>query len=101
MNTIKLVLHVDQADRWPAALNNLTNLNHDYPEAEIRVVVNGAGVYAFLGSTDLTTKLTEASGRQVAFEVCANALREHAIDPAILPGWARVVPAGVVALAEA
>ena len=101
MNTIKLVLHVDQADRWPAALNNLTNLTRDYPDAEIRVVANGAGVYAFLGSTDLTTRLAEASGKQVAFQVCANALREHAIDPAHLPGWATVVPAGVVALAEA
>ncbi|GAA5534014.1 DsrE family protein [Deinococcus aluminii] len=101
MSDLKLVLHVDQADRWPAALTNLANLTRDYPDADVRVVANGAGVYAFLGDTDLLGKMRQASEHQVRFEVCANALHEHAIDPGQLPDWAQVVPAGVVALAEA
>jgi intracellular sulfur oxidation DsrE/DsrF family protein len=36
MAELKLVLHVDQADHWPAAFGNLNNLTRDYPDAEIR-----------------------------------------------------------------
>lgn len=53
MAELKLVLHVDQADHWPAAFGNLNNLTRDYPDAEIRVVANGAGIYAFVGQSDL------------------------------------------------
>lgn len=100
MSTLKLVFHVNQADRWPAALANLTNLTRDYPDAAARVVTNGTGVYALLGNSDLTQKMALLA-QQVEFQVCANALREHHINPDHLPSWARVVPAGIVALAEA
>ena len=100
MAELKLVLHIDEADRWPAVLSNLTNLTRDYPDAEIRVVANGHGVYAFLGQSDLTTKLEAFAGQGVQLQVCRNALRERQVDPAQMPQYAQVVPAGVVALAE-
>ncbi|AZI44964.1 hypothetical protein EHF33_18850 (plasmid) [Deinococcus psychrotolerans] len=101
MTNLKLVLHIDQADRWPAALSNVANVLRDYPAISLRIVANEAGVYAFLGRTDLLTKMAEAAEKQVAFQACANSLKSHDIDPAHLPKWVTVVPAGVVALAEA
>jgi Uncharacterized conserved protein len=37
----------------------------------------------------------------VTFQVCHNALKEHHVEPTALSDFANVVPAGVVALAEA
>lgn len=101
MAEIKLVLHVDQADHWPAAFGNLNNLTRDYPDAAIRVVANGAGIYAFVGQSDLREKLDKFAAEGVRFQVCRNALKEHHIESVALPNHAEVVPAGVVALAEA
>ncbi len=71
MDDAKLVLHVDQADRWPAVFNNLKNVTRDYPGAQVRVVANGAGVYAFVGQSDLVEHLGEAADTGVVFQVCA------------------------------
>lgn len=101
MTTLKLVLHVDQADHWPAAFGNLNNMTRDYPDAEIRVVANGAGIYAFVGQSDLLEKLDKFAAEGVNFQVCHNALKEHHIELTALPDYADVVPAGVAALAEA
>lgn len=101
MDDAKLVVHVDQADRWPAAFTNLRNLTRDYPGAQVRVVANGAGVYAFVGQSDLLERLGEAAETGVVFQVCRNALTEHHIEQSALPGFAQVVPAGVIALAVA
>ena len=101
MAELKLVLHVDQADYWPSAFGNLNNLTRDYPDAEIRVVANGAGIYAFVGQSDLREKFDQFAANGVTFQVCRNALKEHHVEPTTLPDYATVVPAGVVALAEA
>lgn len=101
MAELKLVLHVDQADHWPAAFGNLNNVTRDYPDVEIRVVANGAGIYAFVGQSDLREKFDQFAATGVTFQVCHNALKEHHVEAATLPDYANVVPAGVVALAEA
>src|ERR1035437_645691 len=101
MAELKLVLHVDQADHWPTAFGNLNNLTRDYPDAEIRVVVNGAGIYAFVGQSDLRETFDQFVASGVTFQVCHNALKEHHVEPTALPDFANVVPARVVALAEA
>jgi intracellular sulfur oxidation DsrE/DsrF family protein len=94
MAELKLVLHVDQANHWPAAFGNLNNLTRDYPDAEIRVVANGAGIYAFVGQRDLREKLDQFAANGVTFQVCHNALKEHHVEPTALPDFANVVPAG-------
>lgn len=101
MAEIKLVLHVDQADHWPAAFGNLTNVTRDYPDARIRVVANGAGVYAFVGQADLLEHLGKFAALGVTMQVCRNALKEHHIEPAALPDFTQIVPAGIVALVQA
>src|ERR1019366_4246866 len=69
MSELKLVLHVDQADHWPAAFGNLNNLTRDYPDAEIHVVANGAGIYAFVGQSDLREKFDQFAANGVTFQV--------------------------------
>ena len=101
MADLKIVLHVDRADRWPAAISNLKNLAWGYPQTKIRVVADGASVCIFQGENDLHRALAQAAEAGVESQLRANFLREHAIAPESLPRYTRIVPAGVTALAEA
>lgn len=97
----KVVLHAGQEQNWAYVASNLSNLTREWPRAAIRVVVDGSAVYSLQGDNDLTAKLAEAAAAGVEFQVCTNALRDHAIDPTSIPDFAQVVVGGVVALVEA
>lgn len=97
---LKFVLHVSAADSWPAALSNVKNLSAQHPEAKLRVIADGSGVYLYQGSTNLTPIFQKYSGLGVEFQACHNALDEKHISPASLPSFIQVVPSGVVAIAK-
>ncbi|MCC6312970.1 MAG: DsrE family protein [Thermomicrobiales bacterium] len=97
----RVVLHVADADRWVYTLSNLENLTSEWPDARIRVVVDGSGVYPLQGRNDLTERLAAAQDKGVKLYVCPNALREHKIDPISLAVDANTSLGGVVALVQA
>jgi intracellular sulfur oxidation DsrE/DsrF family protein len=100
-SNIKIVFHADQVDHWPAALTNVKNVTRDFPAAQVRVVANGAGVYLLLGKSDLTERMRQAAELGVQIQVCRNALNALSIAESDVPPFAQVVPAGVIAIAEA
>ncbi len=101
LGELKIVFHVNWADRWQATITNLRNLTRGYPDAKVRVVANGFGALVFQGDNEQSRALAELAEKGVEFQVCQNALRERGMEASTLPAYARVVPAGVVALAEA
>ena len=98
---LRIVLHVSDADGWPPAFSNLRNLVARYPDAKLRLVVDGGGVYLLAGKNDMTPLFAKYAADGVEFQACHNALTEKKIDPASMPAGVKIVPAGVVALAEA
>ena len=70
------------------------------PDAKLRLVVDGGGVYLLAGVNDTTPLFAKYAADGVEFQACHNALREKKIDPASVPAGVKVVPAGVVALTE-
>jgi intracellular sulfur oxidation DsrE/DsrF family protein len=97
----KIVLHVSDPDGWPPALSNARNLAQKYPAVKVRVIADGGGVYGFQGSNDLVSAMAAAAKAGVEFQACHNALDEKRIAATSLPSFVKVVPAGVIALAEA
>lgn len=97
----KVVLHAAQADHWLYVVSNLDNLREEWPDARLRVVVDGAAVGMLLGESDLTRSLATALAHGVELYVCPNALREHGITPAAMPAGAITALGGVVALVQA
>jgi intracellular sulfur oxidation DsrE/DsrF family protein len=93
----KVVLHASQESHWVYILSNLKNLEHDQPQAKLRVVVDGTAVYTLVGENSVTNELTKLSAG-FELQVCPNALREHQIDPAAIPSFATTNLGGVVAL---
>lgn len=97
----RVVLHAGQEENWPYVLSNLKNLTAEWPNAQIRVVVDGSAVYTLQGSSDQLTDLAAAAAAGVVVHVCPNALKEHQIDPASIPSYALTNLGGVVALVQA
>ncbi len=98
---LKIVLHVSDPDGWPPALSNAKNLAAQHPEIRVRIVTDGGGVYSLQGGNNLTALMADVARGGVQFEACHNALDEKKIAPASLPPFVKVVPAGVIALAQA
>ncbi len=98
---LKIVLHVSDPDGWPPALSNAKNLAAQHPSIRVRIVTDGGGVYGLQGTNDLSALMAAVAKGGVQFEACHNALDEKKIAPASLPPYVKVVPAGVIALAQA
>lgn len=98
---LKIVLHVSDPDGWPPALSNARNLAQKYPEVKVRVVADGSGVYGYQGSNDIVSVMAMTAKAGVEFQACHNALDEKQIPVTSLATYVKVVPAGVIALAEA
>lgn len=97
----RVVLHVSRIDHWPYALSNVDNVQRDWPQATIRIVVDGTGVYSLQGPSDIVTALTNAYAAGLELNVCPNALAEHNIAVASVPAFANTSLGGVVALVAA
>ena len=98
---LKIVLHVSDPDGWPPALSNAKNLTAQFPTIKVKIVTDGGGVYGLQGATDLVSAMAAVARAGVPIEACHNALDEKKIAPASLPAFVKVVPAGVIALAQA
>ena len=94
----KVVLHAAEVENWPYVLSNLKNLTQEWPQAQLRVVVDGSAVTSLQGANNLTTELAQLAGAGVQLQVCPNALHEHGIDPDTIPNYAQTNLGGVVAL---
>jgi intracellular sulfur oxidation DsrE/DsrF family protein len=94
----KVVLHAAEVENWPYVLSNLKNLTQEWPQAQLRVVVDGSAVTSLQGTNNLTTELGQLAKAGVQLQVCPNALREHGIDPGTIPSYAQTNLGGVVAL---
>lgn len=98
---LKIVLHVSDPDGWPPALSNAKNLTAQFPTIKVKIVTDGGGVYGLQGANDLVSAMAAVARAGVPIEACHNALDEKKIAPASLPAFVKVVPAGVIALAQA
>ena len=94
----KVVLHAAEVQHWPYVLSNLRNLTQEWPQAQLRVVVDGSAVTSLQGANTLTAAFAQLAGAGVQLQVCPNALHEHGIDPGTIPTYAQTRLGGVVAL---
>lgn len=95
-----VILHIDSDDesRFRLVARNCANYLDALPEEkfELVVVANGAAVVLFSGHDELRELAEPLMARGIRFKICANALREHNLDPVSLWPGCLVVPAGLV-----
>lgn len=99
---MKVLFHVNEADRWDTALGNISNLIKDVggDAVEIVVVANGPSVMSFIDGDKLEI-MREQAGKGVKILACGNSLKkmcygvDACISEASLPSFIDVVPAGI------
>lgn len=99
-----VVLHIDTGDesRFRLIARNCANFLAALPDEtfELIVVANASAVTLFAGHRELYELADPLMARGVRFRVCANALKEHGIDPVDLWPGCLVVPAGLVEIVK-
>jgi len=98
--TARYLLHMTQADRWPAALSNLGNLRQLGFAENVTVLINGTAIYAVQGSNDWTEAMRAAAEDGVRFEICERSLANHGFPPDSIPSWMTPIWAAVPVVAE-
>lgn len=69
MGDPRFLLHVTQADRWPAVISNLRNLADQGLSSRVRVMINGTAIYAVQGVNDWTEEIRRAAQDGAVFEI--------------------------------
>lgn len=104
---MKILLHIDQTERWSAVQGNLINLANAKqnlrPDLDIEVVVTGEAIQQLVDNDDnRALKETLKKATDVGFVIagCNNSLNRFKIAPEDLFSFVRVVPAGLIEVAE-
>lgn len=98
---MKLIVHVNQPERWPVVIGAVNNFLADAPEAEVIILANGAGATVYgkpAGSEEPLEALEALAKRGVRLKVCLNALEANAIDPEAIPAFVAAIPSGMTEL---
>ena len=116
MVSYSVIVHVNEIERWPIALNNIRNLLNDAGAANVRVelVANGPAVLFYADETaeripSIPDIVLYRQGVQdmhtlydkgIRFIACANALKMTNIAQAQLLPFVDVVPAGITEIVK-
>lgn len=95
---MKIIIHIDEIEKWPMVLSNLAHLNEHYVNSDdvIELLVNGP----LQTSQARSASIQSALQPQNQLAVCQNSLDQRQINPGSLISAAKVVPSGVVELVE-
>lgn len=98
---IRAIFHVAHYEDWAMALTNINNLLQAEPDAKVEALANGNAVILFqTAPAKLTARWQALADKGVDFALCNNALKSFGINPDELDSRIRVVPAGVLELAQ-
>lgn len=104
---MKILLHIDQPERWNAVESNLKNLTRAKetirPDLEIEVVVTGEAIQQLIDSsenTNLKHNLQSATDAGFIIAGCHNSLNRFKIHEEEIFQFIKVVPAGLIEVAE-
>jgi uncharacterized protein len=105
MKKLKVLLHIDEPDKWRLTLTNAKNLIEDVglENVVLEIVANAIAVQTFDSTNkdndqdrnDLLIQMKELSNHNVAIIACRNALRANFISEELLPNFVTVIPAGI------
>ncbi|GGN21364.1 MULTISPECIES: DsrE family protein [Marinomonas] len=104
MQSVNVVFHIDELDKWSLLLANVRNLvkavNHE--SSNIMVLSNAKAVLVFgdRASLNYADSIQELVANGVEFVVCQNSLNGAGIAIDLLPEFVTVEPVGVLTLIE-
>ncbi|MEG0284503.1 MULTISPECIES: DsrE family protein [Vagococcus] len=98
---MKVILHINELEKWPTILSNATNLLNDGKNAitEIELLANGNAVKGYQ-EIKFGISMHELVEKGVKLSCCKHAMEKFEIVEKELPPFVHVVPSGVLRLVE-
>ena len=100
MKKLKVLFHVDEIEKWKLTLKNINNFLNGAKDSDILVVANAVAVKGYLPDYELFETMEELNKKGVVFSACNNALKGNNINPEDIGEFVKIVPAGVIEIAE-
>ena len=105
MSKLKVLMHINETEKWKIVLSNISNLLNDAGDAntDIIVVANGYSVYGY-ADPEKVSYMEPLAVRGVKFIACRNALSNMChegvacLKEELLPSFIEIVPAGITEL---
>ncbi|WP_066645455.1 DsrE family protein [Christensenella timonensis] len=105
---MKVLLHVDEAEKWKLALGNAKNLlkyGEEFgKEYVVEILANSAAVTSLTQARakeeGLFADMEDLAIQAVAFVACRNALKANSIMEGSLIPFVEVVPAGIAEIVD-
>lgn len=105
---LKIIFHIDEPNKWPMVLENLKNVLNNAKEKnveyQLEVLAHSMAVFQLreliARNTHLLDQFIENAEAGVVFAVCNNSLNKFNIAKDELFSFCKIVPAGVIELAE-
>ncbi|MEA4853118.1 MAG: DsrE family protein [Christensenella sp.] len=105
---LKILFHIDKPQRWKLVLENAANSLYEGKitgeKIQIEVVANSAAVLQLsqknADQEDLSAQIIALAENTVVFAACRNAMENHRVFPQDLFPCVKIVPAGVVEIAQ-
>ncbi|HLE41102.1 MAG TPA: DsrE family protein [Nitrospirota bacterium] len=102
MGKFKVIIHVNEMDRWNVALGNVSNLLASVGNDNVDAIVlgNGNSVIAYEDPQKIKV-MSELSKKGARFRACRNSLNKMKTEGRIsvteseLPAFIKIVPAGI------
>lgn len=101
---MKVIFHVDEEGKWPLTLGNVKNMlayaNAHNENYKIEILANSEAVRDAVKESKYVDELAQLYEEGVDIALCHNALMAQGIIKDMLYKGCRIVPAGVVELAQ-
>ncbi len=103
---MKLLLHIDQTERWQAVSGNLKNMTvakQTHPDLELEIVVTGDAIQNLVNQNrdeQLYQVLKQAVAAGFKIKGCHNSMNHYHLDENQLFDFVEVVPAGLLEIGE-
>lgn len=104
---MRILLHINQPERWNALESNLKNLirakRKTHSDLEIEVVVMGEAIQQLVDNSEnssLKSSLQNTVNAGVTIAGCHNSLNRFKIRKEEIFSFIKIVPAGIIEIAE-
>ncbi|WP_290033152.1 DsrE family protein [Ligilactobacillus cholophilus] len=103
---MKILLHIDQTERWNAVLSNLKNMinaKKTHPDLKVEVVVTGDAIQNLIlnkAEIEFCENLKKATDADFDIMGCHNSMNRFNLAEKDIFSFVKIVPAGLLEIAE-
>lgn len=101
---MKLIIHIDEIDKWNLVVGNAVNAKAVKANSEIEIIVHGTAIVVLKEKVaenfGLKDKLISLNEKNIKIKCCNNAFNKFDMKKSELLSFVEIVPAAIVEIME-